>query len=111
MFLEKDLEWSSKHFYSTLLYSKVIESQYIALFVVSVSVKKIFLIDRVNIYFSKSITFANIFLFSLLFSTHFKSVGLPQFPFDSLTLNQDFCFFACRSINKLCKRLTLDWLL
>ena len=61
MFLEKNLEWSSKHYCSNLLYFKVKESQYIPLFVVSGSIKKIFLIDRVNIYFCQYFSFLIIF--------------------------------------------------
>ena len=60
--------------------SKVNESRYITLFVVSGSFKKRFLIDCVNIYFSQSIVYTNIYLFSIFFSIDFpqwKSVGLP----------------------------------
>ena len=59
---------------------KVIESRYVALFVVSGSFEKLLLIDCVNIYFSQSIVFANIYFFSIYFSIDFarrKSVGYP----------------------------------
>ena len=53
-----------------ILQLKLNESRYIALFVVSGSIKKLFSIDCVNIY-----------LFSIFFSIDFsgwKSVGLPH---------------------------------
>ena len=77
---------------------KVNESWYIELFLVIGSIKKLFLIDFINIYlfsmlfsiafadnyiFSifSSVAYASIYLFSILFSIDFacwKSVGLPQ---------------------------------
>ena len=50
---------------------KIKESRYIALFLVSGSIKKLFSIDCVKIYFSQSIAY-------YLFSITFKSVGLPH---------------------------------
>ena len=47
------------------------ESRHISLFVVSGFIRKLFLIDYVNIYFSQSIVFANICLFSIFFSIDF----------------------------------------
>ena len=46
---------------------KVVESRYIELFGVSPSIKKLFSIARVNIYFSQLIVFANIYLFSIFY--------------------------------------------
>ena len=63
---------------------KVNESRYIALFVVSGSMKKLFSIDCVNIYFSKSVVLANIYIFSIFFSidfTRWKIVRLPHIAY------------------------------
>ena len=59
--------------------NKVNEFRCIGLFVVSGSIKMLFSIVCVNIYFSQSIVFANIYLFSIFFSIDFarwKSMGL-----------------------------------
>ena len=53
---------------------KINEPRYIALFVVSGSIKKLFSIDCVNIYFSQSI----LIIFSQHFCNRFKSVGLAH---------------------------------
>ena len=74
-----------EHYLRLLLHIliKVNESRYIALFVVSGYIKKIFLMDCVNIYLFSlffKIVFANIYVFSIFFSKEFarwKSVGLP----------------------------------
>ena len=66
----------------TVIVGQADESLYIALFVASGSIKKLFLTDFVDIYlFSMffSIVFANIYLFSIFFSIDFaqyKSLGL-----------------------------------
>ena len=66
---------------------KVNESRYIALFVVSGSIKKLSLIDFVNAYFSSiffSIVFAKFYIFLIFFSKEFaprKSVGLPHIAY------------------------------
>ena len=60
---------------------KVNKSGYIALFVVSGSIKKLLSSDCVNIYFSQWIVFANIYLFSISFSIDFKSVGSPHIAY------------------------------
>ena len=57
------------------VFLKVNESQYVALSVVSGSIKKLFSIDCVNIYFSQSIIF-----FQSFYNT-FKSVGLPHITY------------------------------
>ena len=59
---------------------KVNKSLYIALFAVSGSIKRLFSIDCVNIYFSQLTFLANIYVFSIFFSIDFpqwKSVELP----------------------------------
>ena len=56
---------------------KVNESRCIAFFVVSGSIKKVFSIDCVNIYFSQLIVN---YLF-LIFFNGFKSVGLPHIAY------------------------------
>ena len=59
---------------------KINESQYIALFVVSGSIRKLFSIDFVNIYFSQSIV-------NYLFSIDLKVWVTPHYLYrDSLTL-------------------------
>ena len=63
---------------------KVNKSGYIALFVVSGSIKKLFSIDCVNIYFSQAIVFAKIGLFSICSSMNFArwvSVGLSHIAY------------------------------
>ena len=63
---------------------EVNEPRYIVLFVVSESIKKLLLIECVKIYFSQSIAFGNIYLFSILFSIDFaqwKSVILPHIAY------------------------------
>ena len=60
---------------------KVNEPQHTALFVISRSIKNLFSTDCVNIYFSQSIVFVNIYLFPIFVSIDFawrKSVGLPH---------------------------------
>ena len=71
--LSKKSTKSAKINLSKINLLKVNESRYIALFVVSGSIKKLFSFDYVNIY-----------LFSKLFSIDFvqwKSVGLPRIPY------------------------------
>ena len=46
---------------------KINESRYIAVFMVSGPIKKLFSINCVNIYFSQSVVFANIYLFPIFF--------------------------------------------
>ena len=66
---------------------KVNESRYIALFVVSGSIKKTFSIDFAIIYFFSiffSKAFANIYIFLIFFSIDFarwKSGGLPHIAY------------------------------
>ena len=66
---------------------KVNKSRYIALFMVSGSIKKLFLIDFVNTYLFSiffSIVFANIYIFSIFFFKIFplwKSVGLSHIAY------------------------------
>ena len=60
---------------------KINEPWYIALFVVSGSIKMLFSIDCVNVYFSQSIAFVNIYLFSIFFAIDSKSVGLPHIAY------------------------------
>ena len=67
--------------YSFIIGFKFNKSKYTVLFVVSGSIKKLFSIDCVDIYFSQSIVFPNIYFFSIFFSIDFarwKSVGLPH---------------------------------
>ena len=82
-----------------MLKVKVNESRYIALFVVSGSIKKLVLIDFVNTYLFSiffSIVFVNIYLFSIFFQdflpynfsiffskefARWKSVGLPHIAY------------------------------
>ena len=41
----------------------------------------LFSIDYVNVYFSQSIAFVNIYLFSIFFAIDSKSVGLPHIAY------------------------------
>ena len=71
--LSKKSTKSAKINLSKINLLNVNESRYIALFVVSGSIKKLFSFDYVNIY-----------LFSMLFSidiVRWKSVGLPHIPY------------------------------
>ena len=56
---------------------KVNKSQYIALFVVNRSIKKLFSVNYVNIYFSQS----TVNYFFLIFFNRVKSVGLPHIAY------------------------------
>ena len=59
---------------------KIKESQYIELFVISRSIKKLFSVDLVNAYFSQSTV-------NYLFSIHLKVWGTPHYLYrNSLTL-------------------------
>ena len=64
-----------------LSFIKVNESLYIVLFAVSGFTKKLFSIHCVNIYFSQSIVFVNVYLLSIFFSIDsawWKNVRLPH---------------------------------
>ena len=60
---------------------KTNESPYIALVVARKSIKKLFSIDCVIIYFSQSIVFGNIYLFSIIFSVDFEKCELPHIAY------------------------------
>ena len=67
---------------------------------ISGSIQKLLLIDSVNIYFSQSIVYANIYLFSIFFSIDFKSGVTPHYLYrDSLTLNEGF--YLGKAVNSI----------
>ena len=71
---KQEWQWGIINLFRNKLKFKVTESRYIALFAVSGSIKKLFSIDCVNIYFSQSIVFANIYVFSIFFFNRFCPV-------------------------------------
>ena len=58
-----------------------LKSRYIALFVVSGSIKKLYSNNSVNIYLPQSIAFGNIYIFSIFSSIGFESGSLPHIAY------------------------------
>ena len=92
-----------------LSFFKVNESQYIALFLVSGSAKKLFSIDFVNIYFSQYFFqqfFTNINVFSIFFPIVFTNSNIFSIFF-SIVFANIYLFFNIFSIDfslqKLCR--------